>query len=302
MRPLPLRPALLVAAVLVGGAASAQPMWRPAPEGASVSLDVLKPFDDDLTATDEQGNTLSTFSTGLLHSAQVLSARFPVTAAFTVVADLPTAYFKYDASEFLPDEDGEFGVGNPYVGVEARPVRDVAVEAGVRLPLSSKGERGAGSNASYTGVGALFETPEAFLEGAFSASLGARFEPALLPSLRLRLRAVPTVLVYSSFRGTFFEDGTLLAEDVRETILALHYGAQVMGDLGQAELSVGVIGRTDDATPFETFAGSYKPTTLVLGASVGGLPVRPSATVRMPLRNGPFGNNAVVGLSLDVSL
>lgn len=121
-------------------------------------------------------------------------------------------------------------------------------------------------------------------------------------AVRLRLRAVPTVLVYSSARGLVTAEGGIEEQDVRETVLAFHYSAQVVGEVGPAEVSGGIVGRADDVTPFETVVGSYEPVTLSLGATVGGLPVRPGVTVRVPLLNGPFATDAVVGLSLDVPI
>ncbi len=306
MRPLAL---LLLAAT----AASAQPMWRTALGGASVSLDVLKPFDQTQVATDERGVEIGTFRPSPFQSAQVLSARIPVAPRLALVADLPTAYVNYGPpSEAVQraypgvdlDAPADFVVGNPYLGLEAQVRPDVAVEAGVRLPVSPRGEFGAGSDAAFAGFTALFEVPEAFLERTTSASVGVRYEPTLARSVRLRLRAVPTVLAYSSFRGVVSGGELLDREEVRETVWALRYGAHVVGSVGLAELSAGVVGRVDDVEPFArtTYVGTYEPTILTLGATVAGLPVRPGLTARVPLRGEPFGTDVVVGLSLDVPI
>lgn len=286
-----LLPVLLAVSI---ASASAQPMWRPGLDGPSVSVDVLKPFEDRQIATDDQGNVIAEFGPALLHSAQIVSARISVNPIWAVVADLPMAYSRYNMPEGFSNPEvfeGEFGIGNPYVGVEAAALADLVVEAGVRLPLSARGANGFGVGASFTGATSLRETVEAYLEETSSAVLGARFEPALLPGLRLRLRAVSSVLRYP----TFLQVGERVQE-VRETDLALHYGVQAIGLVGPAELVGGVVGRTDGADRL------FDPIALTLGASVNGLPVRPGLRVRLPLRGYSFGPDAVVGLSLDVPL
>ena len=310
--PVTMRSLLFALSLFATATASAQPMWRPALDGPSVSLDVLKPFGQALVATDETGEQIGEVGTSPFHSAQVLSARVPLGPRLAVVADLPTAYAKYEPDDAVrrayPNSDGpgEFIVGNPYLGVEMALRPEIAVGVGVRLPLSPPGEFGAGSDAAFVGRTALLEVPEAFLERTFSASAVVRYEPALARSVRLRLQAVPTVLVYSSFRGVVSGGELLGREDVRETVFALRYGAHVVGGVGPAELSAGIVGRVDDVEPFTvgstTFVGSYEPTVLTLGAAVGGLPVRPGLTARVPVRGDPFGTDLVVGLSLDVPL
>ena len=263
-----------------------------------MSLDVLKPFEDRVVATNEQGDVIDIFGTGALNSAQVLTARVPVSRVVALVADLPTAYYSLNAPEPIrslsPDE---FRVGNPYVGMEVAGPGGLTVETGARLPLSAEGPNRFGTPAGLTGTTALFETPEAYREGTFSVSLGGRFERQVLPSVRLRLRAVPTLLSVP-VRDVSFEGDAPRVQDRRETLVAFQYGAQVVGAVGPTELTGGVIGRTDGASRY----GYADPTSLTLGVTVRDLPVRPGLLVRVPLRDYTLTTNAVVGLSLDVPL
>lgn len=288
-----MRPLLSLLVLLAAAAsASAQPMWRPLPGGASVSVDVFRPvLVQRQIATDDQGNIIGDGGPGPLHSAQILSARVPVGGAFSIIADLPTAYFSYTFTG-VPGVDGltEFGIGNPYLGVEARGAADVTVEAGVRLPLSAR-EDGY-SRAEFTGIQSLFETVEAYQAKTFSAALGARFEPALSPAVRLRLRALPTVRTFPSF-----EQVGERVEEVRARVFDLQYGAQVVGLVGPVELAGGVTGRVDGPG-----GGDYNPTLLTFGVSAAGLPVRPGVLVRIPVRDYVFDTGAIVGFSLDVPI
>ncbi|MDT0632384.1 hypothetical protein RQM47_01165 [Rubrivirga sp. S365] len=290
-----LRPALVAVAVLAGGAASAQPMWRPAPEGGSVSLDVLKAFAGRDVVTDERGVVIGDVGPTALNTAHVVSARFPVGFAVTVVADFPTAYFTYDASTSNPgggavvgDPQSEFGIGNPYLGAElaARPA--LTVEAGVRLPLSSHEF----SPARFTGIQTSFEAVEMFQDGTFSARLGVRYEPAVSHAIRLRLLAAPVLRTFDSFE----QDGPVVQER-RATNVEVQYGAQVVGLLDRVELAGGVVGRLDTAGDI-----NHSPVSLTLGASAQGLPVRPGLLIRVPIHDNLFDTDAVVGFSLDVPL
>ena len=291
------RPALLAVAVLAGGAASAQSMWRPVPEGPSVSLDVVRPFDSgDGVITNERGVEVGRFEQSPLYSAQILTVRLPVRSRVVVVGDLPMAYSNYglgaDTSVEVPDEllESDFAVGNPYVGVEVSARRDVTVEAGVRLPLSPSDADF--SEAQFVGVVSLFETIEMYQGETFSARLGVRYEPALIGPVRLRLRLAPTLRTYPDLE--FGDDGSL---ETRSTVFDLQYGAQVVAIAGPAELLGGVVGRVDGPG-----GGDFNPALLTLGATARGLPVRPGVLVRVPLADYVFSSGSIIGVSLDVPL
>ncbi len=293
-------PALLLLAL--GASASAQPMWRLSSSRPGVALDVVKGIGDGFQiATDVEGNPRGEARPTLLHSAQILSARIPIRTGLTAVADLPTAYYSYRATGAFDVESGshsEFGIGNPYVGVEARIQPDVILEGGVRLPFSSGGDDGFGTAANATGIRFLTETPEAYLNNTSSASAGVRFEPELRPGLALGVRAVPTVFLYSATHRVYM-DGEDVPTEVRKTGFSLHYGARVVGHVGPAELTGGVIGRLNEGRLLDL----YEPVTITLGASVGGLPVRPGLSARFPLGDEyRIWPDALVGLSLDAPL
>ena len=286
------RPALAAAAVLAGGAVSAQPMWRTTPTGPSVSFDVLRSFEGRSVVTDEFGREVGDAGPTALNTAQVLSARVPVGSRFVLVADLPTAYFDYGVSEGTPDPvfESEFALGNPYLGVEVAALRALTVEAGVRVPVASSGD--GFSQGRFTGLQASFETLEMYQDGTFSARLGVRYEPTVTESVRFRFLAAPVV---RSFDGFVEED--FMIREARQTSLDVQYGAQIIGQIDRVELLGGVVGRvaTADNEPFD-------PASLTFGASARGLPVRPGLLVRVPVHDDLLGTDAVVGLSLDVPL
>lgn len=285
----------LLALLAVAASASAQPTWRPALDGPAVSLDVLKLLGQrELVVTDDQGNVVGEGGPGLLETAQILSARIPIGPTFAVVADLPMAYASYSVSDGLDAEleHSEFGIGNPYLGAEAALRDDATVEAGVRLPLGSEAVNGPGQTARYTGSVALFEAPETYWSNTLTATLGGRYEPALSPRLRLRLRAVPGATWYSyALRGPRGEGDEVRVED---SYLQLQYGAQLVGLAGPAELVGGVVGQAHTSGGFDN-----PPVALGVGASTRTLPVRLGASARVPVLGGAVGD-LVVGLSLDV--
>ena len=276
MSPLLIRPALLVAAVLVGGAVSAQPMWRTAPGGASVSLDVLKPFGNDLFETDPRA----------LNSAQVLSARVPVRPSLTVVASLPLAYLSYDAPEGVPSaEYSVFGIGNPYLGAERSVRGGWTFEAGGRLPFATF------SGPEYTGGRAVTTRAEAFRSETASVVLGARLKRPLNEFMSVRFRVAPTVL-YSArdFEGSDFDHVALVGT----------YGLHAVGSGGRFEVEAGIEGQEAVALQERQF-GRVRAAVVGAGGAVVAGPLRPGLSVQYPIR-GEFLPDVVVALSLDVSL
>jgi hypothetical protein len=256
----------------------------------SVSLDVLKAFRDErVTLTDDDGNDLGEYEPGALRSAQILSARGPVSGRVVAVAELP---FSYSGWEELP---GRFGVGNPYLGAEVAVSRDVVAEGGVRLPLVPAQEDIFGRDAYLAGYFADFERPEAFLPRTATATVGVRAERELAPSVGLQVQLAPTLLYNVSERAAPPDPDLGAPFDPGPTIFA-RYGVQAVVRTGPARLHGGLVGRQYIVNDLY-IAGNT--TAFVLGAVVDGLPVRPGATVRLPVR-GAFGNRSVVGLSLTV--
>ena len=257
-----------------------------------MSFDVLRSFEGRSVVTDEFGREVGDVGPTALNTAQVLSTRVPVGSRLVLVADLPTAYFDYGVSDetLAPGFESEFALGNPYLGVEVAPLRALTVEAGVRLPVASSD--GGFSQARLTGLQASFETLEMYQDGAFSARLGVRFEPAVTESVRLRLLAAPVVRTYDGFVEEDF-----MIREARRTDLDIQYGTQIVGLIGPAEVVGGVVGRLDTADNVD-----FSPASLTFGASARGLPVRPGLLARVPVHDDFLGTDAVVGLSLDVPL
>lgn len=287
--------ALLVLAVAAG--ASAQPLWQPTSSGPGVSVDVLKPVGvGTLTFTDSVGTPLGESGPGLLHSTQVLSARVPIGDVWTVVADLPMAYFTYDSPDgFDPafeDQLHDFSLGNPYLGVEAAAWPGLTLGGGVRVPLAHD-EYGGGTIA---GLSSLVELPETFLD-VLSVAASAQYEAPLSRAVRVRVQAAPTLL-FASYRYWRCREGACTEVEESDRTVAVHYAVQVLGTVGPVEVGGAVAGR---ATSDEGTTGYYAPVIVGAEAALWGLPVRPAVQVKVPVAGDHLIKpDAVVGFSLDV--
>jgi len=101
-------------------AVQAQSFWLPNATDNGIGLEVLKP---SFKGEDE---------TSFLSTAPTLSGRFRVGEQLLLAAELPFTYYN---SEFT---DGEFAVGNPYLGaVLHNKAQSYFLEAGFRVPIAS---------------------------------------------------------------------------------------------------------------------------------------------------------------------
>lgn len=295
----------LLALLLAPAAASAQVLWRAAPGGPTVSVDALVALGDDYESafTSPEGRPLDG-SVGVVSSAVTLTARVPVGAGVSVVADLPFSYSRFSTPDvpalgIEAGAEGDVDFGNPYLGAEAQVRPDLALGAGVRLPLTSDyRDDGTVDPAEFGWQGGLVadrERFEAYLSDVLTVSALARYEPVRGPA-RLRLLLVPTYLADFSSE-TFFGD-----PNPPRTGLALGYGAQAEVETGPVAVSGGVVGRPVlTGERFELFSADA---ALTAGLRAVAGPVRPGLLVRVPLDRDRFAfeSDATVGFSLDVPL
>ena len=293
--------ALLAGAVPSGVAASAsaQPMWRPALDGPSVSLDVLTGLGDDYDSEfyDDQGQIVGTETVSVTSMAFVVGARVPV-GPWVFVADLPFSYAGVSAPAVgrLPGgSEDDLTVGNPYLGAETAVRPGLAVGGGVRLPLFHYEEDGAVAAGRFGEVGGLTADPErfqAYQPGVLTLSAEARYTARVGPA-RLRVRLAPSYLAEVS---DIRIDG-----DPDRNGLALGYS--VLADIGvrSATVSGGVFGQPVVGEWFSLFSIGA---TAAAGVSVPIGPVRPGLAVRVPLDSNDlfYKTDATVGLSLDVPI
>ncbi|WP_420455579.1 hypothetical protein [Rubrivirga sp.] len=284
----------LLALVLAASAASAQPEWRTHPARPSVSLDALYAVgDDDLVATDDQGNLVGTVDA--VSSVLLLSGRVPVGARWGVRAEVPLAYTRFSGPNGLGGvlDESDTAIGNPYVGVEASVGRSVVLGAGVRVPLFNDVAESEGFG-WQGGLGADFERFEAYVPDLLTVSASAVYARALGPAVRLRGRLTPAVVADVSGAENANGPGT--------TDVVVGYGLQAEADVRAVALRGGVVGRQFlTGRRFEAFETTA---TVVAGATVEVVGIRPGLLVRVPLDRDRFylDPDATVGLTLDVPL
>lgn len=289
----------LLLTALLATAASAQPGWRAVPTGGPVvTLDALYALGDDIPFTSAESPEPGDDVLGVQSWAVVLGARVPVVGRLAVVGELPVAGVAYDYPEVGSGRDVpgvEFGtsdvaLGNPYVGAEWAAGPALAVAGGVRLPLVTMGNE-FDAHGWEGGLRADAERFEAYQPDLLTVSAAVRYTPALGERARARLRLEPALLVPS--------------DDDRDADPDLVLGGGLGADVavGAATLSGGLLGR------YIVTDGHFGASDLfdvdavaVLGASVEVGGVRPGLDLRVPLYDPVFGQDAAVGLRLDVPL
>lgn len=293
---------LLLFALLLTTAAAAQPGWRALPDadGASLSFDVLYALGDDLSLplTDVEGNPVEQEEIGIFASAFVIGARVPVSARVTLVGELPFAYYGIDYPEPVMDvvgveDSGDLGAGNPYVGAEVRLRPDLALSAGIRVPLADEGNR-LGASGWQGGIVAETERFEAYLPDTFTASISVVATPALTEQVRARIRLEPAILVPTGDNTDSEADlamGAFLGLDAVVGSTTLSGGV-----LSRRTLTNGRFGDLRDIGVFEADA------TATLGVTVNLGTIRPGLDLRVPLYDTTFGQDATVAVRVDVPL
>ena len=279
-------------------------MWRPVSEGPSVSIDVLVALGDDIDSafTSPAGRPLDG-SIDVVSSTATVTARVPIGAGVSVVADFPFSYARF-ANPDVPALGLEAGAeddvtfGNPYVGAEALVGVGLTLGGGVRLPLNQYERDGFADPEQFGWQGGFTadrERFEAYLPEVLTVSALARYEPLVGP-VRLRLLLAPAYLV-DVFNGDPYGD-----PDFGRTGFALGYGVQAEVAEGPVALWWGVVGRPIlTGERFDLFSTDAAVTA---GAAVPLGPVRASVTVRVPIVHDRFvfDSDATVGLGLDVPL
>ena len=293
--------------LLAVGAASAQTLGRPPAAGPVVSFDALLAVGDDMpvTALNDQGELIEVATVGITATTFVLSGWMPVGGRWTAVAELPLAYYRRDipsrgggiATDAAVTNGGDvasdLALGNPYLGAELRLRPDVAVEAGVRLPLASTLEFDPRAtevqvDGAWGGTTANQEQFEAYLGRTASLAAAVRYTPQLTPALGLRLRLAPTV-VMSTDRE---RDG--------RTDVGLGYGLHADARRGPLAASVGATGRQFVRGTSDGYGFFDADLALSLAASVDVGGVRPGLMARVPLADEILSGAATLGFSLDV--
>lgn len=150
-----------------------QTLWSDPARPQSIWLQALHP---DL----ESGS-----GSGFLSSGLFLGGRVDLSEDCAFVGEIPFGYADLD------DGDSEFGVGNPYAGLEFGPSRGLLVEFGARVPLASNTNNGA----AIGGLADLVDRPGAFASDALTISAAvnslASFEKG--GHTRLRVGAIGLV-------------------------------------------------------------------------------------------------------------
>ena len=201
-------------------------------------------------------------------------------------------------------DQGAFGFGNPYVGVEVRPYRGGVVSGGLRLPLvQEEPSRGTGGREEpgdeairlegwQGGLFAESEHFETWLPELFSASVGVGVSTLLTAGVRVEGRTDGTLLVPTGDRGNQAADGVLggglgLAADAGPTVLRV-------GVYSRRILTEGRYGESSGV--FDLDALLTAGVALDLGA------VRPALDVRVPLTGTSFDRDATVAVRLGIAL
>lgn len=242
-----------------------------------------------------------------MHSAQVLSGRIPLTRRLAAVAEFPFAVYSYDypdavrerPSPFLTAEEqarqfeSHFGLGNPYLGVDARAAPGLALGGGIRLPLSRDRAGRQVNYAASSGVMAHVEQAEAYFVDMATLAFHARYEsPPDDTPLTLRAHASPAVL-YDLTEASQRVEGD---RDRAQGTIA--YGVQLFAAAGPARLGGGLVGRRYVLDPRDV-VWAFNSTALRLEAVFDRLPVQPGLSARIPLSGVEF-SDAIVNLSLTV--
>lgn len=297
-----MRPLLL--AVALAASAAAQPGWQPLPEpGPALTLDLLYALGDDreVVSTDfPDPFAPEPFEVGITAAALVVGGRVPVGGGVSLVGELPLGYYAADFPDglefggFQPRDASSLDAGNPYLGAELRVRPSLAVSGGVRLPVVEFDPRRRTSSGSQGGLVAETERFEAYVPDLLTVSAGVAAAPEVAPGVRLTARLDPALLV-----PTESDEG----RGARGADVAVGAALGVEAAAGPATLSLGLFGRrllTDGY--FGEFDVFDTDGLLTAGAAleVGG--VRPALTVRVPLDDSVLGQDATVGLHLDVPL
>lgn len=287
----------LAFALLLAGAAHAQPFpLAPAP-GTSLSVTTSLAADGEFTITDSQGTELANgyFWYGRLS----VDAQLALSDGVHLIATLPVVRDWISA-------DGDLGgsvteVANPYVGVSVREVAsEVAsldVEAGVWLPLLGS-DSPFPALQTFAGFATDRPTFEAYQPRNVAARLLVRGTAALTEAVTVRADLAPTFAYYTG--ETSVETGSGQVVEFPRTNVAFTSSAFADIEAGPTTITAGTTGR------FEPGGGSFDYLDDLFLDAFGAvtletLPVRPSLHLRVPMR-GSSVSDAAIGVTLGVPL
>ncbi len=275
VRPLrPLAVALLLAPA--AGPLAAQEYWRDDSGGASLRLDLLKPW---LRNVDESFLTGSGFLAGSVR----------VTAAARLEGDLPFARASF-TSTGAPSLSAS-RIGNPYLGlVIHREGSSLAGRVGARLPLMRAPDDAVAALADQVGILADQDRSEAFLAEGAALRAAVEYTRRSPGGLLAGLVIGPTILIDAG--GGLDESAELLGD----------YGARVGLDGGGIRATLALTGRiavTESGASFDERTVHQVTGRLDLRRGM----LRPSFLVRLPLDESVRDDvGVVVGLGIRVGL
>lgn len=195
---------------------------------------------------DEHFSTLTFFASG----------RFTVSDRVAVVGQVPLANFSVDGGS-------SFTIGNPYLGLEGRPGNGtVFVEFGIRAPLAQEDEF-----ASITGLLTDVDRWEDFIPNAVCITVAGHHRSTSASGLMTRARIAPQLWIPTEGGDAeLFATYTGLIGYENETVrVAGGLGGRILITEGDLDLS--------ERTTHQ----------LELGADFGRGPIRPGASLRVPL-------------------
>ena len=273
-----MRSLALALLAVAAGTADAQPTnWAIPTGGATVSLSADRPFFDGDDTLDP------------LTSAWTFETAQPILPGVRFVGEIPFTIVALDGGGVLTsNEETGAALGNVQLGVEADfPLSPVTLGGYVRLPTLTRTDDAAGDDAPFVGVAAEYERVGAYVEDAVTvaALVQGEYRPLALPTLGVRARLVPQVIVATEDR---------VFGDAAEVYLG--YALQAFVSSGVVRLGAGVSGISilteDPDERHEVSAG------VVADAGLGSA-FRVGATVRKPvLGDIEDAVDAIVGLRL----
>jgi hypothetical protein len=196
-------------------ALSAQTIWVERTHEAALTVEAVKPFFDASGSTTES-------------SAIALGLRMPVSPRILMAAELPYAHSGWNADGVTTRQHS---IGNPYVGLEARPWdhMPLRLDVGVRVPLASS------ENPQATSLGILSDVDrmEAYAPRMWSVRGNAAYQVAVSPQVGIGMHAGPLVTI-AKHRDEMESRADLFAA----------YGSEISYQPSQLRLAAGIGGRT----------------------------------------------------------
>jgi hypothetical protein len=249
--------------LVISSALAATSLWAAQPAAAQSFL---------LPSTPEKGvwveashTSFKGFEASFPSTVWYVSGRLPLTSGLRAVVDVPFSYAKMDLFG-AGAETSSSVFGNPYLGVEFAASRQLLLELGTRVPLTTADSE---SFADMVAFLADPQRPEAFLEDMVPLSTAATFQQSLAPGLALRARGGVTALFHTG-------------EESGDPDATLDYGVMGTYTVGAAQVGLGVSGRWYTTSDEGGFAeNSLHHAGLSADVRLGR--IRPGIALRVPL-------------------